>query len=136
MYLEPNNGVKNSDNNSCLKLWYMTPHAILVFVDETGSDKRSSLSKYGYSPKGTPAMAEKMLVRGKRHSAIAAIHTDGVHILDVHVTTDNFDEVEFCKFIELSLLPQLLPYGSNPRSIVVLDIASIHHTGQAVSLII
>ena len=36
---------------------------MLVFVDETGSDKRSSLRKYGYSPKGTPAIAEKMLVR-------------------------------------------------------------------------
>ena len=47
---------------------------MLVFIDETGSDKRSWLRKYGYSPKGTPAIAEKkMLVRGKRHSAIAAI---------------------------------------------------------------
>ena len=70
-----------------------------------------------------------MLVRGKRHSAIAVICTDGV--LHVRITTDNVDEDEFCKFIELSLLPQLLPFdGSNPsRSVVVLDNASIHHTG-------
>ena len=76
-----------------------------------------------------------MLVRGKRHSAIAAICVDGV--LDVRTTTDSVDEEEFCKFIEeLSLLPHLLLFdGSNPRSIVVMDNASIYHTGQAASLI-
>ena len=79
---------------------------MLAFVDETGSDKRSSLRKYGYSPKGTPAIAEKMLVKSKRHSAIAAIYIDGV--LDVRITTNNFDKDEFYKFIELSLLPQLV----------------------------
>ena len=68
-----------------------------------------------------------MLVRGKRHLAIAAICMDGV--LDVRITTDSVDEEEFCNFIELSLLPQLLPFdGSNPRSVVVMDNAFIHHT--------
>ena len=76
---------------------------MLVLVDETGSDKRSSLRKYGFSPKGTPAIADEVLVRGKRHSAIAAICMDGV--LDVRITTDTLDKDEFCKFIELSLLP-------------------------------
>ena len=109
------------------------PH-MLVFIDETGSDKRSSLRKYGYSPKGTPAIAEKKLVRGKRHSAIAAMCMDGV--IDVHITTDTVDEGAFCTFIERCILPQLLPFnGCNPRSVVIMDNASIHHTGQAVSLI-
>ena len=48
------------------------PH-MFVFVDETGSDKRSTLRKYGYSFKGMRAIAEKPLIRGKRHSAIAAM---------------------------------------------------------------
>ena len=47
-----------------------------------------------------------MLVKSKRHSAIAAIYIDGV--LDVRITTNNFDKDEFYKFIELSLLPQLV----------------------------
>ena len=45
------------------------------------------------------------------------------------------DGEEFCNFIELCLLPQLLPFnGSNPRSVVVLDNASIHHIEHATSL--
>ena len=97
---------------------------MLEFVDETGLNDPHS----GYSLIGTPAIATKMLVRGKRHSAMA-ICIDGV--LDVHITTETVDEDEFCKFIELSLIPQLPFDGSNPRSVVVLDNASIHHTGQA-----
>ena len=60
---------------------------MLVFVDESGADKQSSLCKYGHSPIGTPAIAERMLVRGTRHNAIAAICTDGV--VDVHITTSS-----------------------------------------------
>lgn len=39
-------------------------------------------------------------------------------------------------FIELCLLPQLLPFnGSNLRSVIVFDNASIHHIERATSLI-
>ena len=49
-------------------------------------------------------------------------------IVDVHITTGSVDDEAFCGFIEHSLQPQLLPYnGSNPRSVVILDNASIHH---------
>ena len=70
----------------------------------------------------------------KGYNAIAAICTDGV--VDVHITTSSVNEEKFCRFIELSLLPCLLPFdGSNPRSVVIMDNASIHHTGQATSLV-
>ena len=37
------------------------------------------------------------------------------------------DGETFCEFIERCLQPQLLPYdGTNPRSVVILDNASIH----------
>ena len=107
---------------------------MLVFVDETGSDRRTALRKYGYSLKGKPATADTLLVRGRRYSAIAAMAFDG--IVDVHITGENVDGDMFCNFIEKYLLPQLLPFnGINGRSVVVMDNASIHHTERATALI-
>ena len=57
-------------------------------------------------------------------------------VLDVYIKEGTVDGEEFCNFTELCLLPQLLPFnGSNPRSVVVLDNASIHHIEHATSLI-
>ena len=92
-------------------------------VDETGSDKRSLLRKYGYAFKGSCAITEKPLVKGKWHSAIAAMWIDGVS--DVQITTESVNGETFCEYRRL---PQLLPYnGVNSRSVVILDNASIHH---------
>ena len=44
---------------------------MMIFLDETGSDRRNSIRKYGYSIRGRPLVSEKLLVRGKRISAIA-----------------------------------------------------------------
>ena len=42
----------------------------------------------------------------------------------------------FCDSIEQKLLPELMPFnGANPRSIVLLDNVSIHHTGKTEELI-
>ena len=109
------------------------PH-MFVYVDETGSDKRSLLRKYGYAFKGSRAITEKPLVRGKRHSAIAAMCMDGV--IDVQITTESVNGETFCDFLEYRLLPQLQPYnGVNSRSVVILDNASIHHVESATHLI-
>lgn len=51
-----------------------------IFVDETGTDKQSSLRKYGYALKGQQTIAEKVLVRGKRHSVISVMGIDGILI--------------------------------------------------------
>lgn len=37
---------------------------MLVFVDETGSDCRDALRKYGYSLRGKPPRSCKLLMRG------------------------------------------------------------------------
>lgn len=107
---------------------------MLVFVDETGTDKRSCLRKYGYSLVGKRAVSEKMLVRGKRFSAISAMSRDG--ILDVSITTQSIDGDAFCGFVERILLPNLLPFdGINGRSVVILDNATIHHVAEVEALI-
>ena len=54
-------------------------------------------------------------------------------LLDVHCTTGGVDGEVFCDVVERKLLPQLMPFnGVNPRSIVIMDNCSIHHTGRAV----
>ena len=58
---------------------------MLIFVDKTGSDRRTSLRRYGYSLKCKPATTDTLLVRGGRYSAIAAMGLDG--IVDVHITS-------------------------------------------------
>ena len=107
---------------------------MLIFVDETGTDKRAALRKYGYALRGRPAISERLLVKGKRYSAIAGLHMSGM--LDIHVTTESVDADIFCEYIEHCLLPYLLPFdGVNPNSVVVLDNATIHHVERAVNLI-
>ena len=106
----------------------------LVFVDETGSDKRCALRRYGYALKGMRAVSDRLLIKGKRYSTIAGMSMDGM--LDVHITTESVDGDMFCDYVERCLLPYLMPFNcTNPRSVVVMDNASIHHVDKVVALI-
>ena len=46
---------------------------MLVFIDETGTDRRGLVRKRGYSMRGKPLRNHTLLVRGERVSAIACI---------------------------------------------------------------
>ena len=107
------------------------PKEMLVWVDETGCDKRDMLRRYGYSFRGQKAVCRRLLVRGRRISAIAALTCQG--ILDVAITTQTIDGEKFCDFIRGCLIPNMLPFnGTNQSSVVIMDNCSIHHV-QAVS---
>lgn len=76
----------------------------------------------------------RLFCRGKKISAIAAMGIDG--FVSTKCSTESVNEEIFCNFIELYLLPHLLPYnGINPRSVILLDNATIHHTERAIKLI-
>ena len=63
-----------------------------------------------------------------------ATSIDGV--IDVHITSESVNGEIFCNFIERYLMPHSLPFdGYNPKSIVVLDNASIHHVEPAMKLL-
>lgn len=107
---------------------------MLVFVDETGADRRNCMRRFGYSLRGKPAVSRKLLVRGQRVSAIAAMSTAG--ILDCYTVAGSVDSSKFVDFIQQALLPQLQPFdGVNAHSVVVLDNAAIHHVDGVVDLI-
>ena len=55
---------------------YVGHPEFFVFIDETGSDSRDRERKFGYSLRGRPAVCSKLLFRGQRISAIAAISYD------------------------------------------------------------
>lgn len=74
------------------------------------------------------------MCRGTKISAVAAVALDG--FVSVQCSRDSVNEDVFCNFLERHLLPYLLPFnGVNPRSVVLLDNASIHHTTRPVELI-
>jgi len=107
---------------------------MLVFLDETGCDRRNSLRKYGYSLRGKPAMSKKLLVRGERVSAIAFMSVNG--ILDLKVVAGNVNGEIYTDFVEKVLLPHLMPFdGRNPHSVVILDNCTFHHCEEAVKMI-
>ena len=98
---------------------------MFVFVDETGSDKRDCLRKYGYSLRCKPPVDLQLYSRGIHIMAIAAMSCSGVIATGME---DSVDGDEFQKFLEERLSAVLLPFnGSNPNSIVIMDNASIHH---------
>ena len=102
---------------------------MFIFLDETGSDERNSVRRYGYSLRGRPMVCQKLLVRGKRISAIAFVSTHGV--LDYKTVTGSADGDLFYNYVQTSLLPHPMPFdGRNPHSVVVMDNCSIHHVNE------
>ena len=108
--------------------------SMLVWIDETGCDRRNSLRRYGYSVRGRPPRDYKLLVRGTRYSAIPVLSLQGIHDVQLFEGTVNGDK--FADFIEQSVVPVLQPFnGSNPLSVVIMDNCSIHHVDQVSDLI-
>ncbi len=78
---------------------------MLIFLDETGADRRNMLRKYGYSVRGIPLKHQTLLVRGERVSAVAFMPVSG--LLDVKVAKGTTDGDTFYNFVEEYLLPHL-----------------------------
>ena len=106
---------------------------MLVFVDETGTDMRDNLRKYGYSVRGKPIVSHKLAFRGQRVSAIVVMTSTG--ILDYKLTQDTVDSDEFKDFVEGLLLMLMNFNGRNPNSIVILDNCAIHHANDIAGLL-
>ena len=77
---------------------------LMVWVDETGSDRRDSIRKYGYAICSQYPVCHRLLERGPRVSAIAAMSRDGIIALDVHKGSVNGDV--FLDFVRGSLSPK------------------------------
>lgn len=64
-----------------------------VWTDETGTDRRDQLGKFGYSLGGEPAVCCRILSRGTRISVMCAMTSDGV--LEYEATTGSINADKF-----------------------------------------
>ena len=99
---------------------------MLIWIDETGSDRRKSVRSYGYALRGIPPRHTQLTVGGKRVSAIPVLTTQGIE--DVYTTTDSVNGEKFLEFFCQCVLPIIMPFdGQNSNSVVVMDNASIEY---------
>jgi transposase len=100
----------------------------LVFIDETGSDERTGDRSYGWAELGQRATVTRWFGRRDRISALPAYTIDGYIAAKTFSGTCN-GEI-FRDFIIDDLLPLCNPYP-HPRSVIVMDNASVHYTFRA-----
>ena len=102
-----------------------------VWIDETGSDNRNFMRKYGYALCGPTPTSSRFLIGSDRILAVAAISCD--RLTAVGTTNADF----FHDFVCGSLIPTIHSFdGSAPKYIAVLDNCSIHHVQSVVQLLV
>ena len=97
-----------------------------VFVDESGCNKRVGFRRTGWSPLGVTPVQIAEFQREKRFQILPAYTQDG--ILLARVFQGSADSKVFEDFIE-QLLP-LCGRWPEPKSVLVMDNASFHHTDR------
>lgn len=53
---------------------------LFVWTDEMGTDRQDQLRKFGYALRGERAICHRILTRGGRVSAMAAMISDGINL--------------------------------------------------------
>lgn len=115
------------------EMQYITADKI-IWVDESGCDRRNSRHRFGYHVRGITPVHYNLGLRGQRLSVTAAMSTRGIE--DINITDGTVNGEDFSQFIECSILPIMNPFdGTNPRSVLILDNASVHHVNRVVELI-
>jgi len=95
----------------------------LVFLDESAANERTGDRKRGWSLKGLICPTSVPIKRSERWSILPALTVDGY--LDYVVYQGAITKEIFLDFVEQKVLPHCNPRPS-PRSVLVLDNASIH----------
>lgn len=96
----------------------------LVYVDESGCDKRIGFRRTGWSPLGTTPVQVSKFHRNQRYQILPAYALDGV--LLSRVFQGSTDALFFEDFIE-ELLQHCGKYPE-PKSVLVMDNASFHRS--------
>lgn len=98
----------------------------LVYIDESGCDRRIGFRRSGWSRLGVTPVQITHFHRGERYQILPAYHQDGV--LSVEVFQGTTDATRFRDFVA-RLLP-LCGRWPEPRSVLVMDNASFHRTPE------
>ena len=114
-----------NSTHSSSRLLALVDHSYhYVFVDESGCDKRIGFRQTGWSPLGVTPIQVSWFQREQRYQILPAYTQDG-DIL-ARVFQGSTDSAVFEDFIE-QLLP-LCGKWPEPKSALVMDNASFHHT--------
>lgn len=97
----------------------------LVFLDESAANERTGDRKFGWSPIGLSYGVLRPLKQSMRWSILPALGHEGYlcHMIQQGSITSEI----FLEFVEGSLLPLCSAYPG-PRSVLILDNATIHHS--------
>ena len=96
----------------------------IIYVDESGSDDRTGDRQQGWASKGARATVRRWLQNRTRVSVLPAYTVDG------YIAAQTFEGTCTADIFESFLIDQLLPLCNPfpaPRSVVILDNASVHH---------
>ena len=96
----------------------------VIAVDESAANERTKDRRYGWSPKGMPCRVKLHGRKSHRWSILPALGIGGFLYWEVY--HGSFNAERFVGFIE-RLLPRMTPYPG-PRSVLLLDNASTHHS--------
>lgn len=96
----------------------------LVYVDESGCDKRVGFRRTGWSPLGVAPMQVSQFHREQRYQILPAYAQDGIVLS--RVFRGSTDAIMFEDFI--AQLLQHCGKWPEPKSVVVKDNASFHHS--------
>ena len=99
----------------------------LVFIDESASNERTADRRWGWSTRGDPCRVKQSCKRSKRWSILPAITINGYLAWEVY--QDSFTTERFNRFIRQDLMPYMNAYPG-PRSVLIMDNASIHHSEE------
>jgi transposase len=117
------------ERNADLREWYL--HNLsdfqsyqLVYVDESGCDKRVGFRRTGWSPLGVSPMQVSQFHRDQRYQILPAYAQDG--IVFSRVFRGSTDATVFEDFI--AQLLQHCGRWPEPKSVLVMDNASFHHS--------
>jgi hypothetical protein len=124
--------------------------AQLIFIDETHKSANASRRRRAWAPRGSPAIIDSAFEEDfrKRYTLIGACDINGFvlqacHLVERETNAANndpdrgtVDMKKFETYVETKLIPVLGAYSSwEPRSIVVMDNASIHISQEVIDLI-
>nr|XP_001390211.2 transposase [Aspergillus niger CBS 513.88] len=98
----------------------------LVYVDESGCDKRTGFRRSGWSPSGTTPVQVSRFHRDQRYQILPAYVQDGAIL--ARVFRGSTDASFFEDFIEELL--QHCGKWPEPKSVLVMDNASFHRSGK------
>lgn len=102
----------------------------LVFVDESGCDRRAGYRRWGWSPKKSSPVETTKFGRGKRWHILPAFAQDGILLRRVYQGSTDSDLFK-------GFITQLLHHCGRhpePKSVIVMDNASWHHSVKVVQM--